>query len=466
MKNKKTLIIICVIIVLLLLGVFLLLNNNKKKKHTDNLSSSYNKLILTGYSTYDIEDIKEGSKKEINTKDIIDNKEFASCEGKLVIVREGENVYNYLVESSCKDDNSNSKNTAKYTNVIGEVDEIYNLQDSLVISTLKESEWEDNILISNNLTINYLDKNGDLVWKKDIDLSTKEDKTINYVSDSKKINNKLYVFISSSNDYTSLEYLYIYDLDGTLIKKEIMDSNNNNLPISQIEYIGSWNNKYYYAANGEYAFLNDNILEVDEKGYRLTSDNFNEDIEEKAMTEYMFEMGIIDGKIYSISEDEEKTTLYISDLTGKKEKEEVILNNPYVTDGGLLVTPNNLFVKFYNDEKEDGDVYLNKYDKNLKLKKEKINYKSLTNLNYLEFYDAIVCDNKLVITLDKIDDDDTKYVEVLDEDLNYLFGNFVIDEELTEYGMFPLYRGLLGDYVINVMGGLYKDDLTVISFIK
>lgn len=274
MKNKlyKILFVTLFIIGILIL-VFDKTNSIKKPLINDYLGINYKIELFKKANEY-IKDKEINETIELDSKDLLEDKKYNDCNGKVIINKDINDIIKYDFDINCKNDNANIKLKA-YTNLDNDYHRYFSVKDNLFgyVNDMEISNAKDEN--DDEYTV-YTYKKTDSLFKLDEDANIinilKLDTLIN--NSNKKVHETDFGYVIEYNNGKSLELSY-YNNESKLI---------NNYKISKndaYKYLYSTLNKAYLIKNGTlviYDLKNDKINKVKLLNNEKYNVNYNDGI--------------------------------------------------------------------------------------------------------------------------------------------------------------------------------------------
>ncbi len=169
------------------------------------LENNYRKEIITGTKKYleankiDIEEIKEGEELVIKGEDIVDNEEYNTCKGNLVIKRYNDD-FSYSTDVTCEGNDTDLSGKKEYVIYSGTLTNVFELKYGIAVASISNIKKPHFDVLDCTANLIVMDDAGNIEFNKTIESPyTDEDSTVEVIN-VKKINDKYYLILEIAND--------------------------------------------------------------------------------------------------------------------------------------------------------------------------------------------------------------------------------------------------------------------------
>ena len=421
------------------------------------LENEYKKEIIIGARKFleankiDINNIEEGNQLVIKGEDIIDNNNYKSCTGNLIIKRYNDD-FSYSTEVKCDGKDKDLSNGKEFIIYSGTLTDVFELKYGIAVASISNVKKPNFDVLDCDAKLIVMDNEGNIKFNKMIESKyTDEDSTVKVIN-VQQINNKYYIILevaneihfeaSGSGSLRNHYYLMVLDENGKELKyNELFDKDGNVLTLDN--YIGGDNQAVYYTGLVYYknnqAFSNvvikisDDYVEtvvyqeLDDKTEGISTHNVVKGYNEDGFYGYSYDKSydsgtyysakklfkinkkgqvvwdrkldnniykvLVDNKIYALVHDGENSFIYIIGLDGQEDGNSLLKDFNNIDD--LYLEGSNIIIK---GSDKDGNYFFEVYNDKLK-RQARINIDNTDiedNFDYSFMQSVRLIDGKIV----------------------------------------------------------------------
>lgn len=402
---------------------------NKPSNGTMALEQEFTKEVIVNVKGYlnskdiDLNSLKDGEEKVIDSKEIISDDKYEACEGSVIIKRYSDD-FSYSTSITCGDYDRNGASVFKIYD--GNLRDVFEIENDVAVVSQVNYDLNNIYHYSCDANVTLFDEKGELVWNHLIKrLEGTEGHSIISVIGINKIGNNYYILYED-------EYMTYYEggngagygelyYNVLILNEKGEVVNIIGLPdMSVNQFIGSVNNVAYYTASFDRQYF---ILKVNKNGFEtIEYEVYGEDEETQKYTNNKVEL-YEDGYFYGAI----ITKSYIEDYYSRKtvfkmnEKGEFILKKD--VDVSILGSKDYDVVSMYVN---DNYIYLVTDEQKILVYDLDFNYIKQIKVSSLDNENCFLSkirfdDNKIIFELQEYKNSTTNYKLVItDKDFNKL----------------------------------------------